>query len=78
MSDGLRTENEDLQKVINGLEDEGAATKADLQQLTAQQEKSVAEITELTKQLDDLIESSTNDKAMLQADNDGKRVCLAG
>lgn len=77
MSDGLRTENEDLQKVINGLEDEGAATKADLQQLTAQQEKSVAEITELTKQLDDLIESSTNDKAMLQADNDGKASDIA-
>ena len=77
MSDGLRAENEDLQKVINGLEDVGAATKADLQQLTAQQEKSVAEITELTKQLDALIDSSTNEKAMLQADIDGKASDIA-
>ena len=76
-SDALRSENEELQKVINNLEADGASAKTDLQQVTAQYDQSVAESNELTAKIDELIDSSTKDKALLQADIDSKATAIA-
>lgn len=71
-ADTARSENEELQKVINNLEADGSSAKSDLEQVTAQQKQTIFELNEAYAKIDDLIDSSTKDKALLQTDIDDK------
>ena len=71
-TDGLRAEKEELEKMINRLEGEVAATKTDLDQMTAQRDASVSEQDAIASRLDELMDTSAKDKALVEADRDDK------
>ena len=71
-TDGLRAEKEELEKMINRLEGEVAATKTDLDQMTAQRDASVSEQDAIASRLDELMDTSAKEKALVEADRDDK------
>jgi chromosome segregation ATPase len=71
-----RSENEELQNVINSLEADSASAKSDLEQVSAQQKQTALELSEANAKIDDLIDASTTEKALLQADIDDKAASI--